>query len=130
MTFKVEVNGVIPNLEEDALVPGVQAVSIVYTALSGDWYRAWQVLDLQLEDPDRSNWWTGQLTVPPTVPAADVRYFVQAVGANGLTSLATNFGDYYQLDVDPGVTTLPAGIGDTPPEDTALVLLHPAATGR
>jgi hypothetical protein len=134
INFEVQISGVIPNVAGDALIPGVNQAWITFTSLSGEasdpWYGKWQPLDLSLDDPNRPNLWTADILLPANVPAEDVRYIVQAVGANGLVSIVTNFGAYFALDIDPGLPTLPQGINENPPQPTTLALTSAPSSGQ
>ncbi len=54
----------------------------------------------------------------------DLRFMVQAVNGAGLVTIATNNGEYFTLDVDPGA---PPALPDQQP--STLVLLAPPTVG-
>ena len=101
---------------------GVQAVWILYTGKPGSTYHGtWTAFDLvqSTNDPTR---WEGTLTLPSGENTEDILFMVQAVGGAGLTTLATNLGEYYNV-TDENASQLP------PPAGTTLTLQSPPASG-
>jgi CSLREA domain-containing protein len=95
---------------------GIQAVWVVYTAVTGPYYGQWQSLDLS-QKPGLSTRWQGVLPLNGTDPA-DMRYLVQAVNGVGLVSLAANLGDLYVPGTPPTATN-----------PTSVTLINPPTTG-
>ena len=58
------------------------------------------------------------------IAVSDFRYMVQAVNGAGLVTIATNNGEYFTVDVDPGA---PPALPDQQP--STLVLLAPPTVG-
>jgi CSLREA domain-containing protein len=81
---------------------GVQAVWVVYTAVTGPYFGQWQSLDLT-QNAMVSTRWQGSLPLLGTDPSA-MRYLVQAVNGVGLVSLAANLGDLYVPGAPPAAT--------------------------
>lgn len=95
---------------------GIQAVWVVYTAVTGPYAGQWQPLDLS-QNPSLSTRWQGVLPLNGTDPA-HMRYLVQAVNGVGLVSLAANLGDLYVPGAPPAATA-----------PTAVTLINPPTTG-
>ena len=110
-------------------VSDVQEVWVTYTALSGPLAGAWQSLDLTRDLVDQSLW-TGTLNLGGATQPADLRYMVQAANGVGLVALATNQGEYFTPDIDPGRPTQPPGSSPpTTPAPTSLALVTPPSSG-
>ena len=95
---------------------GIQEVWVIYTG-SGELSGQWQSLDLEQSSNDSSLW---TATLPLTgVPAADVKFIVQAANGVGLVSAATNLGAYY------------SGMGTSADDlqETAVALQSPPTSG-
>ncbi|MCL4266832.1 MAG: CSLREA domain-containing protein [Anaerolineae bacterium] len=95
---------------------GMQAVWVLYTAVTGPYYGQWQPLDLS-QNATISTRWEGSLPLNGTDPA-NMRYLVQAVNGVGLVSLAANLGDLYVPGAPPTATTA-----------TTVTLINPPTTG-
>ncbi len=109
------------NVQADAS-PGIQAVWVAFTGQAGThYYGTWQSVDLLQPNTDLDpTMWQGILPLASGAKVKDLLFMVQAVNGAGLTTLATNFGAYYQV----AEATPPP-----PAKPTALVLLSPPASG-
>ncbi|MCP4418808.1 MAG: hypothetical protein GY805_19505, partial [Chloroflexi bacterium] len=95
---------------------GIQEVWVTYTGSEG-MADLWQSLDL-IQSGNDSSIWTATLPLNG-IPAADVRFIVQAANGVGLVSAATNQGAYY------------SGMGTTGADllETAVSLQSPPTSG-
>ena len=116
VTFRVNVQG------DDT--PGIQGVTILYTAEAGPLYGEWQALDLTEADPATDpTLWQGTLTLPTGQDVSRVQFIAQAINGAGLTTLATNNGAFYT--VTPPVPPTPP----PPPVTTTLSFDSAPASG-
>jgi uncharacterized protein DUF11/carboxypeptidase family protein len=106
--------------------PGIAAAFLTYTSESGSLYGSWHTIAMTPVGDDLTGSTGfglvrhyGADVLPGTGPASDLRLFVQAVGGNGLVSMATNDGAYYQLTTGASATNpkMPTSISfvGTPP---------------
>ncbi|MCB8982495.1 MAG: tandem-95 repeat protein [Ardenticatenaceae bacterium] len=93
---------------------GIQAVWVVYTAVSGPYAGQWQSLDLSQNEAITTRW-EGVLPLNGTDPL-QMRYMVQAVNGIGLTTLAANVGDLYVpgLNDESGTEATSLALVDSP----------------
>ncbi len=108
--------------------PGIAAAFLTYTADAGSLYGAWHSIAMTPVAPDVTGTTGFGLVrhyvadvLPGTGAATDLRFFVQAVGGNGLVSMATNDGAYYRLTSGASATN--------PKTTTSIVLNNPPSSG-
>ena len=120
--------------------PGIAAAYLTYTSESGSLYGSWHTIAMTPAGDDLTGSTGFGLVrhyaadvLPGTGTANDLRLFVQAVGGNGLVSVATNDGAYYQLvtgasATNPKTPTSISFVGTPPSAGTYLGQVSVAAT--
>ena len=109
--------------------PGIAAAYLTYTSEAGSLYGSWHTIAMTPVGNDLVGTTAiggivrhyGADVLPGTGTANDLRLFVQAVGGNGLVSMATNDGAYYRLTTGASATQ--------PKAPTTITLVSPPTAG-